>query len=78
MSTTFGPHSAVVRMQLDVDGRTYRIGQLGPEFIILKNPTDHPPAEGKITMWIDDHVRCWRVWLPDGISAEKRRTRTTI
>jgi hypothetical protein len=58
-----------------VNGHTFPIGQLGPEFLILRNPADHPPAHGEITMSIDGHVRRWRVHLPDGVSAQSRRTR---
>jgi hypothetical protein len=31
------------RMQLFVLGRTFKIGQLGPDFIILDEPVDCPP-----------------------------------
>ena len=61
-------YSANVHMQLCVNGRTYRIGQLGPDFLILDDPTDLPPARGEITVSIDGQVRRWQVQLPDGIS----------
>jgi hypothetical protein len=68
-------HSADIRMQLAVNGHTFVIGHLGPEFVILRNPIDHPPAQGEITMSVDGRVRRWRVQLPEGISAHKPRTR---
>jgi hypothetical protein len=70
-------YSADVRMQLNVNGFILPIGQLGPGFIMLDNPPDHPPSDAEIVMWIDNDERRWKVYLPDGISAAKTRTRTT-
>ena len=68
-------YSADVRMHLSVGGRVFPIAQLGPDFIILDNPLDQPPASGEIVLSIDGSVRLWPVHLPDGISADKRETR---
>jgi hypothetical protein len=62
-------------MSLCVNGHTFLIGHLGPTFLILDNPADHPPAEGEITVSIDGRVKRWHVQLPDGVSAAKPRTR---
>ncbi len=59
-------------MQLCVDGRNYRIGQLGPDFLILDDPADIPPADGEITMSIDGQIRRWLVQLPEGMSSAKQ------
>ncbi len=67
-------YSAEVRMRLSVGGRVWSIAQLGPDFLILRAPVDHPPTGAEITMWIDDHERRWRVRLVDGISAEREKT----
>jgi hypothetical protein len=72
-----GGYSADVQMHLSVEGRVFDIGQLGPDFIILRDPADHPPAEAEITFSIDGRVRSWPVLLPDGISADQARTRTS-
>ena len=69
-------YSADVRMQLCVNGYVLSIGQLGPDFIILENPTDHPPAEAEIAVWIDGRERRWNVQLPEGIHSEKPETKT--
>lgn len=68
-------YSADVRMHLCVNGDTFVIGHLGPTFLILDNPIDHPAGKGEITMSIDGRVRRWQVHLPDGISATNPRTR---
>ena len=39
-------------MHLIVNGRTFDVGQLGPDFVILRDPSDHPPAEAEITFSI--------------------------
>ena len=54
-------------MRLSVNGHVFVIGQLGPDFVILDDPVDHPPAEGEITVWIDGRERRWPVHLPAGI-----------
>jgi hypothetical protein len=68
-------HSAEVRMKLRIGGHDLPIAQLGPDFLILKSPTDHPPAEGEITMSIDGDISCWPVHLNEGISVSQRRTK---
>ena len=68
-------YSTDVRMQLNVNGFALSIGQLGPDFLILRDPANHPPAEAEIVMSIDGDERRWRVQLPDGISTEKVRTK---
>jgi hypothetical protein len=77
MSATHKNHqgySADVRMQLNVNGHAFVVGHLGPGFVILDNPTDHPPALAQMTLSIDGHVERWQVQLPEGISADRCRT----
>jgi hypothetical protein len=68
-------HSADVRMQLTVDGHILPSAQLGPNFLILNSPIDHPSAEAEISLCIDGYERRWTVWLADGIKAEQLETR---
>ena len=68
-------HSAVVQMQLSVNGHVLSIGQLGPDFLILDDPCDHPPSEAEVAVSIDGRERRWRVHLPDGISAANSHTK---
>jgi hypothetical protein len=70
-------HSADVRMELRIDGHVLPIAQLGPDFLILIHPLDHPPAEAEIALSIDGHESRWPVRLQDGMSATQRRTRIT-
>jgi hypothetical protein len=67
--------SADVRMQLRVNGHVFPIAQLGPNFLILDEPADHPPAEAEISLAIDGREQCWTVQLPDGLRTDSPRTR---
>jgi hypothetical protein len=48
--------------------------QLGPDFLVLEKPIDHPPVDAEIRMSIDGNEDCWRVHLPEGIKAGQRKT----
>jgi hypothetical protein len=67
--------SADVRMRLCVNGHSFSIGQLGPDFVILDDPADHPPAEAEVSVSIDGREQRWAVHLPDGISSGMPATR---
>jgi hypothetical protein len=73
--STNGCFSADVRMHLTVNGSKLTIGQLGPDFLILDNPTDHSPSEAEISLSIDGDTSRWFVDLPDGIIAGQPETR---
>lgn len=68
-------HSAEVRMELRLNGRVLPIAQLGPDFLILTDPVNHPPTEAEIALSIDGHESRWPVHLDDGLSASQARTR---
>jgi hypothetical protein len=67
-------HSAVVRMELRLNGSVLKISHLGPDYLILSQPLDHPPAEAEIVMSIDGKQRQWAVCLPAGVSTRSVRT----
>ena len=62
-------------MQLRVNGHVFVIGQLGPDFMILDDPVDLPPAEGEISLSIDGRESRWSVQLPDGVAVGRLETR---
>jgi hypothetical protein len=49
------------------------VAQLGPDFLLLKRPLDHPANDATIVLSVDGNERRWSVRLPEGISAESRR-----
>lgn len=63
-------------MQLSVNGHLLSIAQLGPDFVFLDDPIDHPPAEAEIAMSIDGREKRWKVRLPEGIAADRVVTKT--
>ncbi len=60
-------------MQLLVNGATLSIGQMGPDFLLLDNPIDHPPAEATIVLSVDGRERRWPVRLPEGLAVGRQR-----
>jgi Ser/Thr protein kinase RdoA (MazF antagonist) len=70
-----GGHSAQVEMRLLCNGHTWRVVQLGPDFLHLETPVSHPPAAAEIEMAVDGVARRWPVRLPEGIAATEHRVR---
>lgn len=68
-------HSADVRMSLHVNGSVLTISHLGPNYLILAEPVEHPPTRAEIAMSVDGQESRWTVDLPAGLSASARRTR---
>ena len=68
-------HSADVRIYLHLNGYVLPVAQLGPEFLILRTPIDHPPCDAELAMSIDGDESRWSVHLPHGIRAEPGKTR---
>jgi hypothetical protein len=67
-------HSAVVHMELRLDGQVVPIAQMGPDYIVVEQPFDHSPAEADVLLRIDESESVWRVWLVEGISAKRQKT----
>ena len=68
-------HSALVYMELRVNGQVLPISHMAPGFLILKQPFDHPAADAEVYLRIDDSESSWRVRLVEGISTERRKTK---
>ena len=68
-----GGHSADVAISLLLNGYSMPVAQLGPGFLLLDAPTDHPPCVASIALRVDQSERRWDVRLPDGISAGCKR-----
>jgi hypothetical protein len=68
-----GGHSADVRINLILNGDSIPVAQLGPGFLFLDVPSDHPPGDARIVMRVDQSEESWNVRLPDGISAGTNR-----
>ena len=69
----YGAHSAQVEMRLIVDGASISVTHMGPDFLFIESPIDHPPTEASVVLQVDQNERRWNVRLPDGISARSKR-----
>ena len=67
-------HSTKVQIQLFVNGQVLPVAQLGPDFLVLREPTNHPPAKAEIAMWVDGRESRWPVRLVNGIAIGQRKT----
>jgi hypothetical protein len=73
ISSSYGGHSAMVRMRLLLNGVSFRIAQMGPDFLFIESPSTQPPARATIELQVDDARRTWEVNLPQGIKAGDER-----
>jgi hypothetical protein len=62
-----GAHSADVHITLNLPNLSLPVAQLGPDFIILREGVNHPPAEAEMVLWVDDSESRWTVFLPSGL-----------
>ena len=60
-------------MRLLVNGTSIRITHMGPDFLFVESPTDHPPCQASISLRVDDSESQWEVRLPEGISKDSKR-----
>jgi hypothetical protein len=64
--------------ELLVAGTAISMGQMGPDFLLLRSSIDHPPAEVIILMCIDGNEDRWSVRLPNGLSVNSERVRIAV
>lgn len=60
-------------MRLLVNGLSLPVAQMGPDFVLLDSPVNHPPAAASVVLQVDQSERRWNVNLPNGISADQKR-----
>jgi hypothetical protein len=60
-------------MRLLVHGDSIRIVQMGPDFLLVEAPSNHPPGVASVVLQVDESESRWDVRLPDGISTESER-----
>jgi hypothetical protein len=77
MFSSHGGHSADVRTSLMFRGHSIPVAQLGPGFLLLDAPADHPPGPASIVLRVEQSERRWDIRLPNGISAASKREAIT-
>ena len=65
-------HSSVVKMQLLVDAISIPIAQMGPDFVLLREPISLRPGQATLVLRVDHREKRWRIWLPIGVAGSKR------
>ena len=60
-------------MRLLVNGLSLPVTQMGPDFLLVDAPVEHPPADARVILQVDQSERSWGVHLPNGISAGTHR-----
>lgn len=75
MLTSLGQNgcSSRVEMRLLINGSSLPIAQMGPNFLLLDNPIDSPPAEATVVFSVDGSERRWSIRLPEGLAAGRER-----
>ena len=57
-------------MRLLVNGSSIAVAQMGPDFLLVDAPINHPPGNASLVLQVDQSERRWDVHLPEGICAE--------
>jgi len=73
-----GGHSAQVKMRLLVNGLSIPVIQMGPDFLLVDAPVNHPPAVASVVLQVDQSERRWNVRLPNGISTDTKRVEIVV
>ncbi len=60
-------------MRLFLNGHSLIIAQMGPDFLILQEPAEHPPVKAEVMLSIDGREKRWPVWLPEGLKRHSIR-----
>jgi hypothetical protein len=71
--SSYGGHSALVKMTLLINGSSIPIAQMGPDFLLVNGAIDHPPANARLVLQVDESRREWDVRLPEGISSHSKK-----
>ncbi len=60
-------YSSDVELLLVFGNKSHRLSQIGPDFVILREPAELPPTDAEVVMLIDGREQSrWPVTLVDG------------
>ena len=60
-------------MRLLVNGGSIAVAQMGPDFLLVDAPINHPPGDATMVLQVDQSESRWNIRLPEGICAESKR-----
>lgn len=69
-STAQERYSTVAEFELRVNGQSYSVVEVAPEFITLERATDIPPSEADLYIRVEGEEMHRRIRLPQGASAK--------
>ena len=67
---SFGGYSSEVEIELVINGKSFDIAQVGPEWCVVNNPVDLLPCSGEMIVQIDGRPHRRIVHLNDGMSRD--------
>lgn len=67
------PHSAKVKMHLELNGVIYPVAQMGPDFLILKQDLSVQACTGEVVIEVDGSIQSFPVEFPNGVKAVNKR-----
>jgi hypothetical protein len=59
-------YSSEVKLRLVMRGAEYALSQIGPDFVVLRTPTELPAEDAEVVMIVDGQETRWPVTLCDG------------
>jgi hypothetical protein len=69
-------YSAVVRLELEADGRTWPLAKMGRGHVVPASKIELPPCDAVVIMTVDGSERRWNVRLIDGATPIDHDIRT--
>ena len=72
MTANSAGYSAHVEIHLILNGERLDVGQLGPEYCMLREPREFPPSPAEIVLVVDDEETRLPVFLKNGGTASDR------
>lgn len=63
----------MAEFELIANGRSYDVGQVSSDFIILDRPAEIPPCDADLYIRVEGEVMHRRIRLPHGASADSDR-----
>jgi hypothetical protein len=64
-------HSADVRIELRLNGRTLAVAQAGGDRLVFDEPLLLPAGDAELAIFVDGRERRWRVTLRPGTEASR-------
>jgi hypothetical protein len=69
-------YSAVVRLELEAEGRTWPLAKIGRGHVVPVDKIELPPCDAIVVMKVDGSERRWNVRLVDGATPIHHDIRT--